>query len=161
MKAMKKLNAMRFLEQNGVAYEVIEFDDTVHSAQGVADFIGVPSHHVYKTLVVMPDERGTRVRPLLVLTSGDRQLDLKKTARAVGLKKVRMATHQEAEKLTGLKVGGISPLALTGKNWQVYIDQTVLDLEWILLSAGQRGLNLKINAQDLIRVLEIEVIDAS
>lgn len=154
----KKLNSMRFLEREGVTYEVIEFDDSIHSAEGVAEFAGVPASMVYKTLVVIPEGSN---RPILVLTSGDRTLDLKKVAQGTGNKKVRMAAHQEAEKLTGLKVGGISALALTAKNWPVYIDQPATELEHLLVSAGQRGVNLKIAVQDFIRVIKAQVISAT
>lgn len=158
--AAKKLNSMRFLEQHQIDYEPIEFDDTIHSAEGVAQAVGVSEAMVYKTLVVMPDDNNSK-KPFLVLLSGGRSLDLKKFAKVVGLKKVRMAKHAEAESLTGLKVGGISPLALTAKNWPVYIDQPVTTLEHVLLSAGQRGTNLKVGVQDLIRVLKIQVVDCS
>lgn len=154
----KKLNSMRFLEREGIAYEVIEFDESIHSAEGVAAFVGVPPNMVYKTLVVIPEGSN---RPMLILASGERSLDLKKVAQGTGHKKVRMAAHQEAEKLTGLKVGGISALALTAKNWTVYIDQPVTELDYLLVSAGQRGVNLKIAVADLIRVLQAQVISAT
>lgn len=154
----KKLNSMRFLEREGVVYEVIEFDESIHSAEGVAAFVGVPPSMVYKTLVVIPEGSN---RPMLILASGERSLDLKKLAQGTGHKKVRMAAHQEAEKLTGLKVGGISALALTAKNWPVYIDQPVTELDYLLVSAGQRGINLKIAVDDFIRVLQAQVINAT
>lgn len=155
----KKLNSMRFLEQHAVSYQSYEFDDSIHDAQGVAAFVGVASHTVFKTLVVIPEDATNK--PLLVLLSADHTLDLKKLAKATQHKKVRMAAHNEAEKLTGLKVGGISALALTAKRWPVYIDKHVEGLDTILVSAGQRGLNLGVPAQALIKILNIQVIDCS
>ena len=158
--ATKKLNSMRFLEKHKIDYTSHEFDDSIHSAEGVADALNIPFEHIYKTLVVMPDDKSTK-RPYLVLVSAGRQLELKAFARAVDIKKVRMASHAEAEMLTGLKVGGISPLAITAKNWSVYIDDRVLQLDWLLLSAGQRGLNLQVKRTDLIKVLNIQVVPCS
>jgi Cys-tRNA(Pro)/Cys-tRNA(Cys) deacylase len=155
--ATKKLNSMRILDANNIAYEVYEFDDSIHSADGVAAAVGVPSEKVYKTLVALPDERG-KPKPFLVLLSAIHQLDLKAMAQAVGFKKVRMARHDEAEKLTHLKVGGISPLALMAKNWDIYFDAHIEAHDWVLLSAGQRGLNLKVAVDDLKRLLQPTVV---
>lgn len=159
--ARKKLNSMRFLEKHNIEYIAHEFDDTIHNAEGVAEFLGVPTEHVYKTLVVMPDDKNSKPRPYLVLLSAGRQLDLKAFARAVNIKNVRMVSHAEAEKLTGLKVGGISPFALTAKGWSVYIDDRVEALDWLLLSAGQRGTNIRVRRTDLLSVLNMTVVPCS
>lgn len=151
--ASKKLNSMRILEANDIPYQVVTFDASIHSAEGVAQVADVPLAHVYKTLVALPNEPG-RPAPVLVLLAADRQLDLKALAQVAGHKKMRMAGHSEAEKLTGLQVGGISPLALLVKNWPVYIDAAVEELDWILLSAGQRGVDLRVAVADLKRLLE-------
>ena len=71
---------MRLLEQHNIPYEVFEFSDTVHSAEEVAAIVGVPLQHVHKTLVVLPDDKTAKNRPLLVLVAAGRQLDLKKMA---------------------------------------------------------------------------------
>ncbi len=96
-----------------------------------------------------------------MLVAGDRELDLKRLARAVGEKKLRMASYKEAESLTGLQVGGISALALTNRNFDVYIDQAATRLSHILISAGCRGINLKLSAEDLIRITRAKVIKAT
>jgi Cys-tRNA(Pro)/Cys-tRNA(Cys) deacylase len=159
--APKKLNSMRLLEQHHVPYEVVTFDDSIHSAEGVAEAVGVSPDEVYKTLVVLPEDPPGSRKPMLVLLSGPRTLDLKKLARATGHKKVCMAAHAEAEKLTGLKVGGISALALTPKNWPVYIDQPAIALSHILISAGQRGVNLRVPVAELVRLLNVAVVECS
>jgi Cys-tRNA(Pro)/Cys-tRNA(Cys) deacylase len=87
-------------------------------------------------------------------------LSLKKVAKAVGQKKVQMAPHKEAERLTGLQTGGISALALLHKNFPIYIDQSALDLERIVVSAGKRGVDLELPVQDLIKVTKATVIEA-
>lgn len=154
---MNKLNSMRFLETQKVPYEVLTFDDTVHDAVEVAELLGVLPAHLYKTLVV---ERGSGGKPLLVMIASDQQLDLKKLAAGLGEKKVSMASHADAEALTGLKVGGIGALALTHKNWQVCIDSSATKLQHICVSAGQRGVNLRVPVTDLIRILKVRVVEA-
>lgn len=153
----EKLNSMRILDQQKVSYMVREFPDSIHSADGVADYFGLPHESVYKTLVVLPPTG----KPMLVMVAGNRELDLKKLAASVGQKKVQMAPHKEAERLTGLQTGGISALALLHKNFAVYIDQPALQLERILVSAGKRGVNLELSVQDLIRVTKAKVIEAT
>jgi Cys-tRNA(Pro)/Cys-tRNA(Cys) deacylase len=154
-----KLNSMRLLEKHQVPYEVTEFPDTERDAEVIAEILGVPAFMVYKTLVVQPVETGKK--PLLALIAADRSLDLKKLAAAAGYKKVVMAAHKDAEALTGLKVGGISALALTHKNWPVFLDQPATELEHILVSAGQRGMDLRVRVADLIRVLGARVAEIS
>ena len=151
-----KLNSMRLLEKHRVAYEVTEFPDTERDAEVIAGILGVPPEKVYKTLVVEPVGGG---KPMLALLAANRTLDLKALASASGHKKVAMASHQDAEKLTGLKVGGISALALTHKNWSVFLDKPALELEEIMVSAGQRGLDLRLRTADLIRVVNAKVVE--
>jgi Cys-tRNA(Pro)/Cys-tRNA(Cys) deacylase len=161
-----KTLAMRLLEGQGVSYHVLRFPETIHDAPGVAAHTGMPPGSIYKTLVVQVVETDSGVpsrsaKPLLVLLAGDRSLDLKKTARAAGAKKVRMAPHKEAERLTGLKVGGISPLALLNRGFRVYIDEQACLLDEIVVSAGQRGINLRLNPDDLVRVTHARWADVS
>ena len=161
----EKLNSMRLLDQQEVDYTVHEFPATIHSADGVADYLGLAREMVYKTLVVLPvkgkPSAGTQDRPMLVIVAGNRELSLKKLAKAVGQKKVQMASHKEAEKLTGLQTGGISALALLHKNFDVFIDRPALDLDRILVSAGKRGVNLELPVQALIDITQAKVIEAT
>jgi len=154
---MEKTNAMRMLEARKIPFETYTFDPGIHSADGVAKALGLPAHQVYKTLVVVRPQG----KPLLVLVAGDRELDLKKLARAVGEKKLSMASYKEAEALTGLQVGGISALALINRGFDVYIDRAATKLSHILVSAGCRGINLKLNVEDLIRITGARVIEAT
>jgi Cys-tRNA(Pro)/Cys-tRNA(Cys) deacylase len=133
-----KTNAMRALEARNIPYQVFTFPPDVHSAVGVAMEVGLPANQVYKTLVVLRSQG----KPMLIIIAGDRELDLKKVSREIGEKKVRMASHNEAETLTGLQVGGISALALLNRPFDVFIDQPATDLTHILVSAGKRGINL-------------------
>ena len=151
-----RTNSMRFLDARRVQYEVLSFSPDIHSATEAAAAMGADPSTVYKTLVV---ER-TRGKPLLVMVAGDKQVDLGTLAASVGEKKLRLASHSDAEKLTGLQVGGISALALLNKGFDVYIDHAAQSLEWITISAGQRGLNLRLAVPDLIRMTRAEWVAA-
>jgi len=153
----KKTQPMRILEGAGVPYDVIDFPEEVHDAAGVAEFAGEPLSHVYKTLVVVREQG----KPLLVMVAADKTLNLKKLAAALGEKKLRMAKHAEAERLTGLKVGGIGALALIHKSFAVLLDRPALDLPYVLVSPGQRGLNLRVPVQGLIEVTGAQVVEAT
>jgi len=143
-----KTNAMRMLESKGIAYTPHHFSPDIHSAQGVAEALGLPPGQVFKTLVVVSDGG----RSLLAMVPGDQELDLKRLARAAGRKRLRMASQREAESLTRLRVGGISPLALPSKGFAVFLDASSSDHDEILVSAGQRGINLRIGVDDLVEI---------
>ncbi len=153
----EKTNTMRMLEARKIPFETYTFDPDIHSADGVAEALGLPAHQVYKTLVVVRQQG----KPLLVLVAGDRELDLKRLARAIGEKKLRMASYKEAESLTGLQVGGISALALTNRSFDVYIDRAATELSHVLVSAGRRGINLKLSVKDLMRITKAKVVEAT
>ncbi len=153
----QKLNSMRLLDANRIVYEVKTYEPNIHDASEVAAAIGVPATEVYKTLVL---ER-TNTRPILVMIPANRQLDLKTFAAGIGEKKLSMAAHEDVETQTGLKVGGIGALALTHKHWDVYLDQTAAIHEQICVSAGQRGVNLRIPVKGLIQVPAVKMVDAS
>ena len=154
---VKKLNSMRVLEAEGIRYEVLSFADTIQSAVGVAAYYGLPPAYVYKTLVVVLPQG----KPALVLIAGDRDIQLKRLAQALGEKKLRMATQKEAEAWTGLKVGGISALALFHRGFPVYIDRAAAALDEIIISAGQRGMDIRLTVPDLVRVTGAAFVEAT
>lgn len=152
-----KTNAMRALDQRHIPYTPYFYSDTIHSATEVAQLLGVDAGHVFKTLVAQADDG----RNLLIVTPGDRELDLRLVARGVGAKAVRMALQRDAERLTGLKVGGISPLALLGKRFEVYIDAPGATLDELYINGGQRGVNVRLRVADLLAVTGARVIEAT
>lgn len=157
----EKTNATRLLDARKVPYEALTYDPGIHSADGVAATFGLPPASVYKTLVVLPEGGDPRARPILVMVAGDREMDPRRFARSLGLKSVRMAPQKEAERLTGLQVGGIGALALTGKNFTVCLDRPATEREWILVNGGRRGLNLRVAVDDLIALTGARLVDAS
>jgi len=144
----QKTNSMRLLESRHIPYQVHEFSTEIRSAEDAAQVMGVPPDQVFKTLVVLR-ERG---RALLVMVPGNKALDLKLLAKAAGEKKLHMATHNEAEAVTGLEVGGISALALLNTGLDVYADEAILSLPLVYVSAGSRGINLSLRPRDLLQV---------
>jgi len=147
-----KTNAMRILEREQTPYTVHTFAAVKLSAVEVAERVGKPAGQVFKTLVVL--SVGPRPRTYLAVIPGDRELDLKKMAKVVGQKRLQMAAQKQAEKLTGLQVGGISPLALLSKGFGVLVDRSATEHERILVSAGQRGINLELSPHELIRIVK-------
>ena len=150
-------NVTRLLEARKVDYEVFELPPEKHSAEETAALLGVPEHHVYKTLVVLREAKGKK--PLLVLTPAGRELNLKALAASLGEKKLHMATQHEAERLTGLQVGGISALALLNRGFEVCLDKSALALQHIHISAGQRGANLRLQVADLVKLTKARLVD--
>lgn len=155
-----KLNSMRLLDAEKIPYDVMLVEDKDYgSAAEVAAQLGIPTQEVFKTLVTLSAVSGGK--PSLVMIPSAAQLDLKLYAAAIGQKKMMMAPQDEAERLTGLKVGGIGALALVPKHWQVFLDEAATTLDRITVSAGQRGVMLRLHVQDLIRVLGATVITAT
>jgi Cys-tRNA(Pro)/Cys-tRNA(Cys) deacylase len=141
-------NITRYLDAHKVAYTAFETPAEKLGAKGTAAFLGVPLELIYKTIVVKR-ERG---KPILAVISGSDELDLKRLAAALGEKKVHLPTEREAESLTGLQAGGISPLALINKGFQVVIDSSAQNHAEIHISGGQRGLNIRLAPADLTRL---------
>ena len=144
-----------------MGYETAVYPTDVKDAEQVAQLVGYDPAHVFKTLVVQPPEGNVKAKPMLVLVPANRQLDLKKLAKAVNAKKLKMATHSEAEKLTGLQVGGISPLALLNKGFAIYLDASAQGLEQIVISAGQRGTQIILAVDDLVKVTQARYMDVA
>ena len=152
---MDKTLAMKLLDGQGIKYHAVEYPTAERDAAVLAQFFGVPAGQVFKTLVVA---HGTK-KPLLVLVSAEHQLNLKKLAKAVGVKKVKMATHAEAEKLTSLQVGGISPIILLNKGFDIYADAHIEVWDEVFVSSGQRGINLRVNSAELLTLIDARLVD--
>jgi Cys-tRNA(Pro)/Cys-tRNA(Cys) deacylase len=148
------LLSLRRLRQLGVDYELIEFDPAIRSAGEVALAAGHAPQEVFKTLVLELDVAGAK--PVLAVAPASAELDLKRVAALLGAKRIRMALHRDAERLTGLRVGGISALALTEKGWRTLLDDSARTLDRILVSAGRRGFDVRLATPDFIAVTGAE-----
>jgi Cys-tRNA(Pro)/Cys-tRNA(Cys) deacylase len=146
------------LDAHGVRYEVFELPREKLGAVEAAAMMHVAPEKVFKTIVVLADPPR---KPLLVLVPGSRTVDLKKVAKAVGAKKMRLPTERDAETLTGLQAGGISPLALLNKGFCVLLDLSAQNHSELHVSGGQRGVNLKLRVHDLALVTSAQYVDVS
>jgi len=142
---------MRLLDSKRVPYTATTYDEAgeFHTAEEAAELLGVPLSAMYKTLVVLRDT-AARARPIVVMVPSDTELDLKLLAGSLGEKKLRMASQREAERLTGMQVGGISVLGLRGTAFELLIDKSARDLETIHISAGERGTEIALRTEDLV-----------
>lgn len=154
---MDKTLAMRTLDGKGMPYTVFSYPDIMRDAAEIAAYLNLPAGEVFKTLVVLPPE-GSK-KPLLVMVPANGQLDLKKLAAAMKIKKVKMATQREAEDLTGLQVGGISALALINKGFSVLLDESARNRPRICISGGKRGIQLQVQVSDLVKLTHARMLD--
>ncbi len=157
---MQKTIAMKLLEGKRVPYEAFAYSAEVRDAEEVAALVGAPPEQVYKTLVVLGDS-AEKMRPMLVMIPANRQLDLKKLAKGVGAKKLRLAAHKEAESLTKLQVGGISALALVNRGFTVYLDEDARQQTQIYISAGQKGIQIRLGVEDLQKLTNARFVAAA
>jgi len=144
---MIKNNVTRMLDARGILYTAYELPVEKIGALETANLLGLDARLIFKTIVVTRDGKG---KPILAVVPGDREVDLKALAQAVGEKKVHLPTQREAEELTGLQAGGISPLALLNRGFQVILDASAVDNSEIHISGGQRGLNLRLSTADFV-----------
>jgi Cys-tRNA(Pro)/Cys-tRNA(Cys) deacylase len=144
-----KNNVTRMLEAKNITFRVFELSGEKMSAIEVAVRLNIPPKQVYKTIVVTPIGKG---KPILALVASDREVNLKKVAAAIGEKKVLLPSEREAERITGLQAGGISPLALINRGFQVIIDSAAKNHEAINVSGGQRSLNISLSPDDVLNI---------
>jgi len=153
---MKKTNAARILDAKLIRYELAEYevDETDLSAITLAKKIGQDVEQIFKTLVLRGDKTGVFV----CVVPGNAEVDLKKAAKVSGNKNCVMVQQKELLPLTGYIRGGCSPIGMK-KPFPTYIHETCQLFDHIFISAGQRGLQLIINPEDLIKVTGSVVCD--
>jgi len=155
---MKPTNVTRLLDQRKIPYQAFEFPAEKIGAREAADILGVAPELVYKTIVITRVGKG---KPILAVVPGPGEVDLKAVAKTIGEKKVVLPSEHEAEKITGLQAGGISPLALLNRSFQVLIDASVENLVEIYISGGQRGLDIRLPVVALLELTGARVADIS
>jgi len=149
-------NVTRLLDARKVPYSAYELPSEKLGALETARLLSVEPATVYKTIVVSR-EKSVKKKPLLVVIPGPNQVDLKALAAFLGEKKVYLPTEHEAEQWTGLQAGGISPLALLNKGFQVVLDEFAQGQTEIHISGGQRGLNIKLPVEALVRLTNARI----
>ncbi len=151
-------NVTRLLDQRHIPYRAFELPAEKLGARETASLLGIDPAVVFKTIVVTRDKPR---KPLLVVVPGDSVVDLKLVAAAVGEKRVYLPTEREAEALTGLQAGGISPLALINKGFRVLIDESARKHLHIHVSGGRRGLNIQLSLADLEKLTNAQIAPLS
>ena len=153
---MKKIktNAARLLDQAKINYELLtyEVDEEDLSAVHLAETSGKSVERIFKTLVL----EGNKISPIVCVIPGDKELDLKIVAKVSGNKKVDLIPMKSLLSLTGYIRGACSPIGMK-KLYPTYIHETCLNFDTILVSAGQRGVQIEINPLDLVKVVKAEV----
>lgn len=155
-KKINKTNAARLLDQAHVDYELVpyEVDENNLAADHVAASLGEDIHQVFKTLVLHGDKTGHFV----CVIPGCDEVDLKKAARVSGNKKVEMIAMKQLLPTTGYIRGGCSPIGMK-KPFPTYFHTTCNDFDYIYVSAGMRGLQLKMAPSQLVQFVAAEVVD--
>lgn len=153
---MPKTNAARLLDRAKIPYELIAYavDENDLGAEHLAQTIGEDVNQVFKTLVLIGDRTGH----LVCVIPGNHEVDLKKAARVSGNKKVEMIPMKSLLATTGYIRGGCSPVGMK-KPFPTYFHSSCLEFNHIFVSAGQRGLQLKIAPKALINFVGGEVAD--
>lgn len=153
---INKTNAARLLDKAKIPYELIayEVDETDLSATHVADQLGEKVEQVFKTLILHGDRNGYFV----CIIPGAEEADLKKAAKASGNKSCEMIPMKDLLSVTGYIRGGCSPIGMK-KSFPTYIHQTASDYKSIYISAGQRGVQIRISPADLIHFVKATECD--
>lgn len=149
-------NAMRLLKQAGIEFETSQYEVDESDLSGVhaAKMLGIDPDCMFKTLVARGDKKGLCVFCIPVA----QELDLKKCAAAVGEKKVEMIHVKELLGLTGYVRGGCSPVGMK-KKYPTVIDETAQLFDRIYVSAGQRGVQMIVNPEELATFCEARFAD--
>ena len=144
-----KTNVMRILEKEGVAYEARTYPHGKEAVDGVtvAELTGENPDYVFKTLVAVSNKKEYFVFVIPVA----RELDLKKAARAAGVKAVEMIPVREINKVTGYVRGGCSPIGMK-KQYHTYFHETAQENPVIMVSGGKIGTQVALDPADLCRM---------
>jgi Cys-tRNA(Pro)/Cys-tRNA(Cys) deacylase len=149
-------NVTRYLESKKVPYAVFELPAEKLGGEETARLLNAPPEIVFKSIVILRKVSG---KPILAVVPGDREVDLKKLAKAVGEKKVTPASQREAEDITRLQAGGISPLALINRGFEIVVHDSLQESEEIHISGGERGINIRLASSDLINLTRAKIAD--
>lgn len=155
-----KTNAMRILESAGIPFEVREYDDDGEhvlekgAAIRLAEKLGLEPESVFKTIVMRTDTKEICV----FCQSAVCEINLKKARNAVGCKEINPVKPEELLGLTGYIRGGCTPIGMK-KKFRTFIDEMILLCDKVCISGGQRGVQIQLKPEDLIRVTDAVICD--
>ncbi len=147
--------AIRFLRKNKVEFEPFEYEyQEKGGTRQTAEELKVDEHSVIKTLIMEADGE-----PIVVLMHGDIEVSTKNLARLLGVKKVEPAKAENAAKYSGYLFGGTSPFG-TKRKMKIYIEESIMALDYIYINGGKRGFILKISP-DALKLLDYELVSVA
>lgn len=150
-----KTNAMRILESKKIDFEIINYEvDENIDGISVANKVGLDLNIVFKTLVTVGADKNNYVFVIPV----NKELDLKKAAKSVNVKKIEMIHVKDIKKLTGYIRGGCSPIGMK-KLYKTVIDNSAMEFNQIYVSGGKLGAQIKISPRDLIEITDADIYD--
>ena len=150
-----KTNAMRMLDRMKIPYEYEEYEcDEFSDGIETADKLGYDHKYVYKTLVTTGKSGGHYVFVIPI----EEEIDLKKLAKLAGRKNVEMIHQKDLLPVTGYMRGGCSPVGMK-KQFPTYMDESILKVDEVAFSAGKRGFQMIVKAQDILTYLNVETGD--
>lgn len=157
-KKIEKTNAARLLDRAKIGYQLVSYtvDENDLSATKVAASLGEPIEQVYKTLVLKGDRNGHFV----CVIQGNKEVDLKAAAKVSGNKSAEMIPMKELLPTTGYIRGGCTPIGMK-KPFPTFIDSSCTVFDYIYISAGMRGLQLKISPTELIAFVRATLANIS
>ena len=155
---MIKNNVTRLLTSHNIQFVAYELPPKKVGALETASILKIPPEIVYKTIVIKHVEKR---KPILAVIPATAEADLKMIASFCQVKKVTVPSQKEAEAISGLKAGGISPLALINRGFEVILDSSALEHNQIHISGGQIGLNIKLPVDDLIKLTNAKTANIS
>lgn len=144
----EKTNVMRILDRMGIEYSSFFYDNTITDGQLVAKALGEDPDSVFKTLVTV----GSNGEHYVFMIPVNQTLDLKKAAKASGVKSIQMIKQKELFPLTGYIHGGCSPIGMK-KNFLTYIEEGVDLSEYVYFSAGKVGAQVRIKTCDISKIV--------
>ncbi|MBQ7919901.1 MAG: Cys-tRNA(Pro) deacylase [Lachnospiraceae bacterium] len=150
---MEKTNVMRVLDQKKVAYKSYTYSDVISGIE-VAEVLGENPEQVFKTLVTI----GASKKNYVFMVPVCKELDLKKAAKAVGEKSIQMIKAKELLPLTGYVHGGCSPIGMK-KLFTTTVDESAVNFETIIFSAGKIGYQVEVALPDLQKVIPVKTAD--
>ena len=149
--------ATSLLKQHGVIYTEHVYDYVEHGGTSISSSsLGVDEHQVVKTLIFEDDQR----QPLCVLMHGDRKVSTKELARQIGAKRVAPCKPEDATRHSGYQVGGCAPFGLR-KPMPVYIEESILALDRVLINGGKRGFLVGMPPQEVVRVVKPTLVNVA
>jgi Cys-tRNA(Pro) deacylase len=148
--------ATKLLDSVGVEYTKHLYDYKKSGAVAAAELMGLPEHAMIKTLVMETNEK----KPLIILMHGEKETSLKDLARQLGVKNVSTVSVKDAQRYTAYRVGGISPFG-TRRELEIFVENTILELDYLYINGGRRGFILGMTPDVLRRVLKPKPVNVA